>query len=104
MINVIWAISNWKNEYDYMQAVYSQGFQFSWTFILAPTFLIADIAITGGATTLFGLTGFYAGAIAIFMSNVLSAVFFTPKGSAKLTLDAYRNIKGMKRKFFVLWV
>jgi hypothetical protein len=42
--------------------------------------LVGDVVLTSCATTLFGLGGFYGAAGALFMSNLLSVVFFLPRG------------------------
>ena len=97
-LNLLWAVMNWKNEYNLILAVYQNPAQHSLKLLaLSPLFLIGDITITGAATSMFGFSGFQGSAMAILMSNLLSVFFFTPKGEAKQILKAYkRSIKGMK--------
>ena len=90
-LNIIWAVINWRNEYDLCRAVYSSATSTWGLYILAPLFFLGDLGITGMATSLFGFSGFYGSAMALFMSNILSIVFFTPKGEAKHTLNDWRT-------------
>ncbi len=91
-VNIVWAVYNWKNEFDLIKAVY-ENFSIrsvNSMHFFAPLYFISDLAITGTATSIFGFAGFYGSAMAIFMSNVLSVVFFTPRGETKQLLKDYR--------------
>lgn len=91
-LNLLWAVINWKNELDFIYAIYTyRGISFN--LLTAPFFLIADIVITGTATSIFGFGGFYGSAMAILLSNLLSVFFFTPKGDNKELIKRYRNYK-----------
>ena len=90
-LNIVWAVINWKNEIDLISAVFKDPFNNLGLTFIAPIFFIADIGITATATALFGFGGFYGSAMAIFMSNILSLVFFTPKGENKALVKEFRN-------------
>ena len=91
-LNLLWAVLNWKQEYDLIKAVYSnpQGLSIL-LLVTAPIYLLGDIFITGAATSIFGFSGFQGSAMAILMSNLLSVFFFTPKGQAKQLVIYYRQ-------------
>lgn len=78
--NIAWAVLNWKREWDHVVGVWStpprKGIV---DYPLSIVRLVGDIAITSAATSLFGLGGFYGAAGALFMSNLVSVVFFLPK-------------------------
>ena len=94
-INLLWAVLNWKNEYNLILAVYENPTNWSLKILVtAPLFLIGDIVITGAATSIFGFSGFQGSAMAILLSNLLSIFFFTPKGYNKQILNDYN--KGLK--------
>ena len=89
-VNILWAVINWKAEIDLVKAAFENPFDNMTVTLTSPLFFIADIGITAMATSLFGFGGFYGSAMAIFMSNVLSLVFFTPKGYNKDLVSMYR--------------
>lgn len=97
-INIVWAVTNWYNEYEFIIAVYKNPTSSIGGCILSPVYLLLDIGITAGATTIFGFSGFYGAAMAIFMSNVLSVAFFTPKGKNKQILKDYRLVKNAHKR------
>jgi len=92
-VNILWAVLNWKSEIDLVIAAYQNPFNNIALAFIAPLFFLADIGITGAATSIFGFGGFYGSAMAIFMSNILSLVFFTPKGDSKDMVKYYRETK-----------
>jgi hypothetical protein len=82
--NILWAVLNWKREWDHLLAVWSSppgrgGWRMA-EYALSLVRLVGDVVLTSCATTLFGLGGFYGAAGALFMSNLLSVVFFLPRG------------------------
>lgn len=57
--------------------------------LIATFKFVGDLAITTGATAIFGFSGLFGSAMAIFFSNVLSVTFFTPgKNHNDMTLSA----------------
>ncbi|MCK5017333.1 MAG: hypothetical protein KAS32_09685 [Candidatus Peribacteraceae bacterium] len=91
-LNICWAVLNWKNEFDLVIAVFNNWSTVPWyLLLLAPFLFLADLGVTGAATSIFGFSGFYGSAMALLMSNILSIVFFTPKGEAKEILNNYRG-------------
>ena len=98
-INLLWAVLNWRNEYNLILAVYEHPFEHNIVVLVtAPLFLIGDIVITGTATSIFGFSGFQGSAMAILLSNLLSVFFFTPKGNNKEILKKYK--RGNKNGIF----
>lgn len=76
-INIVWACWNWKREWSRMTNAirYKQ-----WKEVpIAAVCFFADLGITTSATAIFGFGGFYGSAMALFMSNVMSYMYFTPK-------------------------
>lgn len=96
-INIVWAVLNWRDEYDTMIGAIKFTDEITPKSVInifkCSSLFIADITITGTATAIFGFGGFYGSAMAIFMSNILSVVFFVPKGEAKVILSQYREYK-----------
>ena len=79
-VNIIWAVLNWKTELKHLKNVWSHPKSHTmYEYIMAVIGFGGDLVITAMATSIFGFTGFYGAAMAIFMSNILSIVFFMPK-------------------------
>lgn len=90
-LNLLWAVKNWKAEYDLMVAVWHTPGLSIIQYFTAPLYLVGDIAITTSAVGIFGFSGFQGSAMAILLSNLLSVSFFTPKGQSKEILKIYRH-------------
>lgn len=91
-LNIIWAVCNWKSEWNAMITALKNPIimgeirlngKHNWYInINIFTTMIkfaGDIVITAGATSLFGFSGYQGSAMALFMSNILSIAFFTPR-------------------------
>lgn len=76
-MNILWACWNWKREWTHMISLISCK---QWKEVpLAAVCFFGDIGITTSATAIFGFSGFYGSAMALFMSNVMSYMYFVPK-------------------------
>lgn len=89
--NIIWSVLNWKAEWDHVVAVWSGRPLLDHPPLLYLTSLlrlVGDIVITSMAASVFGFSGFYGAAGALFMSNMLSVVFFLPRRQGASAVQA----------------
>ena len=83
--NIAWAIYNWKQEWNYIEYVYSNPTEVEYKdYIVSVALLLGDILLTAWATKILGFDGVNGAAYAIFFSNGLSRAFFTPKHPKKI--------------------
>lgn len=81
LANIVWAVINWKIEWNHVAAVWTNGPVLShrpMAYLVPLVKFGGDIVVTSTATTLFGFSGFYGATGALFFSNMLSVVFFLP--------------------------
>lgn len=78
---IIWAVFNWKAEWNRIAAVYSSplGSVPFREYPLSVLMLVGDIVITSTATGILGLGGLFGACGALFLSNLLSIFFFVRK-------------------------
>ena len=80
--NIVWAVCNWKVEWDYLVEVWTMrpfGSRPPIEYLTSLVRLGGDVILTTSAASVFGFSGFYGAAGALFMSNMLSVVFFLPR-------------------------
>lgn len=87
LANIIWAVLNWKKEFDHMCNCFKYWKNVTlWELIMSICLFAGDLFITTSAVSIFGMTGLYGSVGALFMSNILSIVFFMPKKETTLKL------------------
>lgn len=77
---IIWTVKCWKHECDYIKASWRDQ-QIGHVANGCKNFML-DTVITTTATTILGFQGFYAAGLALFMSNLMSMIFFAPPKNA----------------------
>jgi len=80
-VMILWAVYNWKLEFDKLKDAINlkNRLSFSTRFWYAMS-LPMDIFLTGAAVAMLGLGGLYGAVGGLFMSNIISIVFFTRRG------------------------
>lgn len=94
VLMILWTVLDWKTEFDFMMLCFKN------IMIVPPITTVSsiiklagDIFLVGIAIDLLGLSGFYGASAGLFMSNIMSMVFFMP-GKKQKELIKSLSMKG----------
>lgn len=86
---ILWTVYDWKQEFDHMMFCFKNITQVPPTItFMSIAKLAGDIFLVSIAINILGLGGFYGAIGGLFMSNVMSLVFFMPSKKEKALIKS----------------